>query len=75
MPDLAVQRQLADWIDANVIAENILERLEEGDVEPTVENAQKVWLDFLYTELGGGLESSVNALIGKGEIRQKGLKG
>jgi len=68
MPDLAIQEQLADWIDANVIAENILEALEEEAVEPTVENAQKVWLDFLYTELGDGLDNSVRALIGKGEI-------
>lgn len=68
MPDLAVQKQLANWIDANVIAVNILESLEEKEVEPTFENAQKVWLDFL-TELGYGLDSSVKALIGKGVIK------
>lgn len=69
MPDVAIQKQLADWIDANVIAENILEALEEEEVEPTFENGQKVWLDFLLTELSDGLESSVNALKGKGEIK------
>ena len=56
--------QLAKWIDAGVIAESILEQ--EG--VNTVEQAQKVWLDFLGTELNGGLKSSVRALQERGEL-------
>jgi hypothetical protein len=57
-------RQLAKWIDVGVIAEAVLEQ--EG-VE-TVEQAQKVWLDFLETELNEGLKSSVRALQERGEL-------
>lgn len=41
MADAAVQKELANWIDAEVIAENILEHLEEEGIEPTLENGQK----------------------------------
>ena len=54
--------ELADWIDSQVIAEAILEELEEQGVSPTLENGQKVWLDFLETKLSEGLHSSVKAI-------------
>jgi len=53
--------ELADWIDTSTIAEAILEELEEQGVPPTLENGQKVWLDFLETRLSEGLRSSVKA--------------
>jgi len=54
--------ELADWIDNSTIAEAILEELEEQGVPPTLENGQKVWLDFLETRLSEGLRSSVKAI-------------
>jgi len=60
MADEAVQKEVADWIDTNVLAENILEYLEEEGFQPTVENAKKLWLDFLGTELHEGIKSVLN---------------
>jgi hypothetical protein len=57
-------RQLARWIEVGVLAEDILEL----DGVETVEQAQKVWLDFLETELNEGLKSSVRALQDRGEL-------
>jgi len=54
--------ELADWIDTSTIAEAILSELEEQGVPPTLENGQKVWLDFLETRLSEGLHSSVKAI-------------
>ena len=66
MPDKKVVihplTELADWIDTSAIAEAILEELEEQGVSPTLENGQKVWLDFLETRLSEGLRSSVKAI-------------
>jgi hypothetical protein len=62
------QKQVAEWIDTAAIADTILDKLEDKGLEATVENAQKVWLDFLATELNEGLEGSVEALAEKGEI-------
>jgi len=56
------------WFDTADLARNILEKLQEEGVEPTVDNAKKVWLDFLLTELNEGLGNSVEALIGKKEL-------
>ena len=53
--------QLADWIDPNVIAENIIEELQDYEVEPTLDNAKAVWLDFLENELHEGLRQSIEA--------------
>jgi len=46
-----------------VIAEAILEELESQEVEQTVANGQKVWLDFLESELPEGLRSSIKAIF------------
>jgi hypothetical protein len=62
------QKQVAEWIDTNCIADAILDALEDEGLEVTAENAQRVWLDFLATELNEGLEGSVEALAEKGEI-------
>jgi transcriptional regulator of NAD metabolism len=62
------QKQVAEWIDRDAIADAILDALEEEGIGVTSENAQKVWLDVLYTELPNALERSVDALAEKGEI-------
>jgi hypothetical protein len=62
------QKQVAEWIDTDAIAEAILDVLEDEGIEVTADNAQKVWLDFLGTELNEGLDGSVHALAEKGEI-------
>ena len=50
-----VKAKVADYIDTSVVAEAILDDLEEEGLPPTVENAQKLWLDFLGTELHEGI--------------------
>ena len=62
------QKQVAEWIDTDAIADAILDALEAEEIEVTADNAQKVWLDVLYTELPNALERSVDALAEKGEI-------
>jgi hypothetical protein len=59
MPD--TKEQLAEWIDTDVIASAIFEELEEQGIEPTLENAKKIWLDVLGNELPDALRSSVKA--------------
>ena len=54
-----VIRELADWIDTYVLAENILEELEEAGKEPTLENGKIAWLSFLGNELHHALVRSV----------------
>jgi len=60
--------KLADWIDADVIADAILEQLQEQGKKLNFENGKRVWLDFLETELSDGLENTIIALIQKNEI-------
>jgi hypothetical protein len=62
------QKQVAEWIDTDAIADAILDALEDDGFEVTAENAQKVWLDVLCTELPNAIEQSVDALAEKGEI-------
>jgi hypothetical protein len=62
------QKQVADWIDTDAIAAAILDALEDARIEVTADNAQKVWLDGLCTELPDAIERSVDALAEKGEI-------
>ena len=46
--------ELAEWIDPGVIAEAILQELESQEVEQTIANGQKVWLDFLRVSFPKG---------------------
>lgn len=58
-----------NWIDTGVLADHVFEHMEEVvGVKPTFKNAQKVWLDFLETELHEGVENSVDALVERGEL-------
>ena len=63
-----LQKQVAEGLDTDVIAEAILYALEQEKVELSADNARKVWLDILYTELPDALRRSVDALAEKGEI-------
>ena len=56
-----IRSELAGWIDADVIAENILEELEEQGVQSTLDNAKTIWLDVLENELCEAIRSSVKA--------------
>ena len=56
-----IKQELADWIEADVIAEHILEELQEQGVQPTLENAKTIWLDVLENELCEAIRSSVRA--------------
>lgn len=62
------EAKLADWLDADVIADAILEQLREQGKKPSFDNGKAVWLDFLETELSDGLENTIIALIQKNEI-------
>ena len=57
-----VKEELAGWIDTDVIAELILDRLKEQGAEPTLEYAKKVWLDVLECELNDAIENAVTAV-------------
>jgi len=58
-----VLAELAEWIDPRAIAEAILRELESQEVEQTLANGQRVWLDVLESELPDGLCSSVKAIF------------
>ena len=57
-----IREELADWIDTDVIAEHILDELEEQGAEPTLEYAKKVWLDVLEHELHDAIENAITAV-------------
>jgi len=62
MPE-EVREELAEWIDSRVIAQAILDELEDQEVESTVANGQKVWLDVLENGLPGALQSTIRAIF------------
>ena len=59
--------ELAQWIDCELIASVILEELEENDIEPTVANAQRVWLDALE-DIHHLARSSIVGLVNRCEL-------
>ena len=59
--------ELAQWIDCEVIASVLLQELEENDIEPTVANAQRVWLDALE-EIHHLVQSSIVGLVNRSEL-------
>ena len=56
-----LKKELAKWIDVGVLAEGIVETLEENTEpeEMTLEIAKKLWLNFLETEFRDGLDRSL----------------
>ena len=67
------EKELAGWIETQPLAEAILETLEEQKAEVTLENAKKLWLDFLGWELAGGLSNSLTALVEGSKVNAKPL--
>ena len=60
--------KLAEWIDTIVIAEEIFCHLRAAGLEPTYENATKVWLNFLEAEIHEGLRNSCQGLLDNLEV-------
>lgn len=60
--------KLAEWIDTLVIAEEIFDHLRAAGLEPTYENATKVWLNFLEAEIHEGLRNSCQGLLDQQEV-------
>ena len=54
--------QVRDWIDASVIAEQIVDAMAEVAFpeEMTLDNAKAIYYDFLQNELPDGLRRTVN---------------
>ena len=50
------------WLDTGVIADAIIEDLEEQGVGVTADNMKKVWLSFLENEFPEGLRGVIAAL-------------
>ena len=57
--------KLAEWIDPRAIAEAILQGLESQEVEQTVPNGMRVWLDVLESGLPDAIRSSIKAIFSK----------
>jgi len=55
-------QELADWIDAHVIAELIIDELEEQGAKPTLKYAKNVWLDMLEHEFHDAIRSAIIAV-------------
>ncbi len=47
------------WLDSGVIADAIIENLQEQGLSVTVENMKTVWLSFLESEMPDGLRSTI----------------
>ena len=62
-----VREMLAQWIDDDTIANAIIGELEEQGLQPTLENAQKVWLDALE-EIHHLVTSSIVGLTNRGQL-------
>ena len=55
-------QELADWIDADVIAELIIDELEEQGAKPTLKYAKNVWLDMLEHEFHDTIRNAITAV-------------
>ena len=62
-----IKEKLTAWIDRGVIAEAIIEDLEDEGLEVTLELAQKCWEDFLMCELHHGLQTRAEVLFERHE--------
>jgi len=58
-----VLAELAEWIDPRVIAEAILQELASQELEQTVPNGMRVWLDVLESGLPDAIRSSIKAIF------------
>jgi hypothetical protein len=65
------KREFAEWIDTENLAEVVMNGLEVSGCKPNLANAQKVWLDFLGTDLNEDIHYSIEALNEKGELERR----
>lgn len=56
---MGVIDELAQWIDADLIAEAIFDELENQGKQPTLDHGKIIWLDILVHELPQAIASSV----------------
>ena len=63
-------KAFAEWVETSLLAKTVMNGLECSGVKPTAENAKKVWLDFLGTELNEDIFSSIAALKEKYELEE-----
>ncbi len=72
-----VKRHLSGWIETVPLAEAILDVMEEQKADigysEAINNARKLWVDFLETGLHSGLSDSLDSLVLKGEINVESL--
>ena len=57
-----VKEELAGWIDTDVIAELIIDELEDQGEKPTLKYAKNVWLDVLEHELHDAVKNAIIAV-------------
>ena len=55
-------QELADWMDADVIAELIIDELKDQGAKPTLKYAKNVWLDVLEHELHDAMRNAIIAV-------------
>ena len=55
----AARKSFLLWLDSGVIADAIIENLQEQGLSVTVENMKTVWLSFLENEMPSGLRSTI----------------
>jgi hypothetical protein len=70
---LKVKVQLKAWLETWPLVEEIIDTMQEQEAEVTLENARKLWLNVLETELHTGISNSLAALVDKGEIKAEPL--
>lgn len=61
-----LMKQLTEWIDAGVIAQAIIDDMQEYGLpqsEITLETAKKIWLGFLENQLRDGLKTEVGVRL------------
>ena len=63
-----VIQQLADWIETEVVAESIVEHLEEEELEASFENGKAVWLDVLECEINDAIGKSIAYRLKEAEL-------
>ncbi len=72
-----VKRHLSGWIETVPLAEAILDVMEEQKADigysEAINNARKLWLDFLEAELHSGISNSLDKLVLNGEIEVESL--
>ena len=65
-----IKKELASWIDTYVIAEAVVNAIEEAERPLTLKLGKAVYLDFLLTELSDAMQASARyARIDEEEVK------